>query len=517
VAKLKYTGVPISVGLIYGFVGLLFYPLLAHAACPPELLWSRTEEGMPSAGKGPGVAVDAKGNVIVAGSVEYPFNKDWLVRKWDSAGNLLWTRSRTAIDTYYDETYGVAVDSQDNIVVIGVITPVVNANHAWLIQKYAPSGTLLWERIFDTPSSPDWGVDVAVDSLDNVIAVGDESTLRWLIRKYDKHGTLQWSKTANEGDRAFEVAIDSSDNIIVSGTGDSGFLEPVDRLEKYTASGNLIWSRTVMGGTPGGIHDIAIDAGDNIVLAIAGPFGISKYNAAGDLLWSRTYSGDPQATWVGARGVAIDACGNVLAVGTREDSISGESTWVFVQYDSDGNLLCDWIFDNPQTDIDNLYSVAVDASGNIAAAGVVYDSIILKLQWLVRKYSPVTDCNPSPPPETPSPPPIDPSPPPPPPGEDLEAGTVKIVGGIRGYLDPKRGEQATILVRPTGAGNIRLRIYDQQGVLIREITQATGGGHTEVLHWDGKDTSGSFVAPGVYPIFIEGPGIRARDKLAVMR
>jgi len=501
VAKLKYTGVSVSAGLIYGFVGLLFCPLLAHAACPADLLWSRTLEGMHSEERAPRAAIDAKGNVIVAGNAEYPFNKDWLVRKWDSAGNLLWTWSRTASDPL-DEAFGVAVDSQDNIVVIGTINPVVVPDHGWLIQKYTPSGTLLWERIFDTPSFPDWGVDVAVDSLDNIIAVGDEAVTRWLIRKYDKNGTLQWSRTANEGNRAGQVAVDSSDNILVGGS---------SILEKYNHEGNLIWSRTVLGigKWPAEVFDIAVDADDSIVIATIPGFNISKYNAAGNLLWSQTRSGQSD-------GVAIDACGNVMAVGNNLN-LAGSPILLFVQHDSKGNLLCDWVLDYPQSVSEGLYSIAPDESGNFVATGIVTESVSLKPRWLVQKYSPVTDCNPSPPPETPSPPPIEPLPPPAPPGEGIEAGTVKIVGGIRGYLDPKRGEQSTILVRATGIGEIVVRIYDQRGVLIRKITKATGGGHTEVLHWDGKDTSGSFVAPGIYPIFIEGPGIRARDKLAVMR
>ena len=102
-----------------------------------------------------------------------------------------------------------------------------------------------------------------------------------------------------------------------------------------------------------------------------------------------------------------------------------------------------------------------------------------------------------------------------------DAGTVKIVGGVRGYLDPRspatQGRHTTVLVKPTGAGEIRMRIYNQRGVLIREVTEPTSGGNMETLFWDGKDSSGVTVAPGIYPVLIEGPGIRVRDKIAVIR
>jgi hypothetical protein len=103
------------------------------------------------------------------------------------------------------------------------------------------------------------------------------------------------------------------------------------------------------------------------------------------------------------------------------------------------------------------------------------------------------------------------------PPEPIDTGKVKIVGGVRGYLDPKRGEQATILVRPATAGDIRVRIYTMEGALVKDMVRTTTGGHTEVLTWDATDAAGRPVPSGVYPIFIEAPGIRYRDKLVVVR
>ena len=141
--------------------------------------------------------------------------------------------------------------------------------------------------------------------------------------------------------------------------------------------------------------------------------------------------------------------------------------------------------------------LAVLADGQLGIVGVratpqaVYN-------WLVQKYEmDLAEGNPT--------------------GESVESGKVKVVGGIRGYLDPKRGEKSTILVRPTGAGVIHLRIYNQAGQLISETTKNTTGGHTEVLHWDGTDSNGLTVPTGIYPIVVDGPGVNATDKLAVVR
>ena len=103
------------------------------------------------------------------------------------------------------------------------------------------------------------------------------------------------------------------------------------------------------------------------------------------------------------------------------------------------------------------------------------------------------------------------------PPDELGDKLVKIVGGVRGYLQPKRGEQATILVRPPTAGRITVRIYNLRGELVRELTADATGGRTEVLHWNATDATGADVPPGAYPIVIEAPGVRYKDTLAVLR
>jgi hypothetical protein len=102
------------------------------------------------------------------------------------------------------------------------------------------------------------------------------------------------------------------------------------------------------------------------------------------------------------------------------------------------------------------------------------------------------------------------------PPEPVSTGEVKVVGGIRGYLNPKNGERATLLVRPATPGEIRIRIYDERGRLVYENTGTAAGGRTEVLHWNGTDTSGAQVPPGLYPVIVEGPGIHYKGKLIVV-
>ena len=73
------------------------------------------------------------------------------------------------------------------------------------------------------------------------------------------------------------------------------------------------------------------------------------------------------------------------------------------------------------------------------------------------------------------------------------------------------------MVGTKGAGTIRVRIYDQRGRLVWSHDTLTAGNVTEVIYWTAVDNSGGSVAPGVYPVFIQAPGIKYSDNLIVIR
>ena len=100
----------------------------------------------------------------------------------------------------------------------------------------------------------------------------------------------------------------------------------------------------------------------------------------------------------------------------------------------------------------------------------------------------------------------------------VDRSTVKLVGGVRGYINTKKGEQAEILVKPDAPGSISARIFDMKGRLVRELDASTPGGRTESLKWDGRDSAGARVAPGEYPVIVTAPGgLTYRNKLLVLR
>ena len=121
-------------------------------------VWTR-QFGTPSpAGVGEaisGLAVDANGEHVYAvgttsptvpgeGAVSIPF-----IRKYDAAGNEVWTRQPETSITFSSGADGVALDNAGDIYVAGTVSrrdP--SFGDPIFIQKYDPAGQVLWSREF---------------------------------------------------------------------------------------------------------------------------------------------------------------------------------------------------------------------------------------------------------------------------------------------------------------------------------------------------------------------------------
>lgn len=97
----------------------------------------------------------------------------------------------------------------------------------------------------------------------------------------------------------------------------------------------------------------------------------------------------------------------------------------------------------------------------------------------------------------------------------VSSESIEITGGERGYVES--GQPLTVEVRAAQAGPARVAVYDRRGAIVWESAVFVGAGMIKVLNWDGTGLSGSPVAPGVYLVLVEGPGVQAKQKVAVIR
>lgn len=127
-----------------------------------------------------GVATDAQGNVYMANYVEggifggtYQGAGDCLLVKYDSSGNRLWSREFGTYDRDY--CFAVAVDGQGNAYLVGDTYGTLAGSNAGyqdgFMTKYDTSGNLLWTRQIGT-ATHDYFFSVVVDGQANAYVAG---------------------------------------------------------------------------------------------------------------------------------------------------------------------------------------------------------------------------------------------------------------------------------------------------------------------------------------------------------
>ena len=273
------------------------------------------------------MALDASGNLYVAGATWVPAQQDFdlLLIKYDPAGNLLWSRTLDNGDGQLDSAYQIAIDPDGNAILAGYTEP-----NPYLV-KYSPTGDLLWEDEHVGFSTNDEWRRVETDAAGNIYVLGEisppgEPNHLWTA-KYDPAGNLLWEDnytgSASTSCYAGGLAIMPDGGAVISGTSAD---EPFSRIAtiRYAPDGTKLWQRFenagyLIGIGGGGLETVAVDAEGQIYTTGYG-YNVSfqediitlSYSAQGDLLWTRIFADpDPAATDV-PHAIAVDGAGSVF-------------------------------------------------------------------------------------------------------------------------------------------------------------------------------------------------------------
>jgi len=310
------------------------------------------------------VAVDNSNNIIVTGYCTIGGDYDYFTVKYASSGTILW---QVALDNngFYDIARGVAVDNANNIIVTGYCD--IGDDCVYLTVKYDSSGTIIWA---DTLGYGPWdsALDVAVDNANNIIVTGytsDGVNNDYFTVKYDSSGTILWQDIIDKHqfDQAYAVAVDNSNNIIVTGCSGEPFSDYDFLTVKYDPSGTILWQDTLDNNNNEDVaYSVAVNNTNNIIVtgysaAMGGDYDyfIVEYDSNGTILWQDMLdNGDDDI----AHGVAVDNADNIIITG--KSYIGGNFDYLTVKYVpvtgvseyespdifGDDPILCD-IFPNP--------------------------------------------------------------------------------------------------------------------------------------------------------------------------
>jgi hypothetical protein len=418
---------------------LLFLLVTPLGAQTPVFNWVKTAGGSTN-DSAKFVTTDPQGNVIVTGYFRENVafgqtnlttadgNLDGYVAKYTTNGTLIWIRQISGDGSGGDVGYGVATDSNGNILVTGNFsgtaafggTNLVSVGaHDIFLAKYDPSGNVLWATRAGG-ANDDVGLHVAVDSSGNSIVTGYFRNLCSFgttnlnsgssnfsdsyLAKYNASGQLLWVRQigGTRFDSGYVAVVDAVGNIYttgyfntgasVSGTTLSGSSDEM-YLVKFDPAGTLLWARSAGSTGSDKGSSVAVDSangvyvsgwfqktitfpGSNLVSQGVYDAFLAKYSVDGTFIWARQMGGTGE---VFGQSVVVDnsgmvwVCGdftNTMTLGntslTAANTNVGNSAIFLARYDSNGTLMAAKAFGNTQNNHAHIWAAG---TGELYLAG----------------------------------------------------------------------------------------------------------------------------------------------------
>ncbi len=357
------------------------------------------------------IAVDNTGNIYVTGKsgpgdvFGFYIAIDYATVKYNSAGVEQWVACYDGPGNSWDKACDIAHDNAGNTYIAGFsVSSGTSADYFTV--KYNADGTEQWVAQYNGQIN---GVDkayaIAVDETGCVYVTGmsmtDSMTYDYDLCtvKYDAAGTEQWvvnySGSGIGADMPYDIAVDDSGNVYVTGSAWGLSMAPDYCTIKYNSAGVEQWAALYDG--PANSWDeswaLAVDEFGNVyVTGIVSTSSFTtdcvtiKYDATGVEQWVATYNGSANDMDCGSD-LAVDDAGNVYIAGTSNNGpgFFEDQDCLVIKYNSVGAE--QWIahYNGPSDNQDFTTAIALDDSNNVYATGASYD-IIRDLDYLTIKY-----------------------------------------------------------------------------------------------------------------------------------
>ncbi|MBR9676849.1 hypothetical protein GOV04_01805, partial [Candidatus Woesearchaeota archaeon] len=192
---------------------------------------------------------------------------------------------------------------------------------------------------------------VALDSSDNIIITGWDGSNDYYTVKYNNSGQHEWNTTDTDGWRPYAITVDNQDNIIVAGTQSVNYY-----TIKYNSSGQHEWNITDTTGNY--VYGAVVDNQNNVIItgkSDTNQYYTIKYNDSGQHEWNIT-----DTAGYAAYGIALDNENNIIITG-RNDT----NQYYTIKYDENGTHL----WNATDTTGYQANAVTVDNENNIIITG----------------------------------------------------------------------------------------------------------------------------------------------------
>ena len=361
---------------------LLLNLALAATTAPAQTAWVQRYGG-PASGDNRALAIvsDGSNNVVVTGySTNAASGYDFATIKYSSVGSPVWTNRYNGPANGDDQASAVVVDTNNNVIVTGASGSAPNGDFVTI--KYSSTGAPLWTNRYNGPANgDDYAWAMVRDASNNVIVAGSSwngTAYDYATIKYSGAGVPVWTNRynapTNGNDQIAAVAVDSTNNVIVTGSSWNGADNDYATI-KYSNTGTPLWTNRYNGPGNGDdyAYSLAVDGSNNVFVTGSSwngtdnDYATIKYSGAGVPLWTNRYNGpgngDDQAY-----AVARDASNNVVVTGFSTGS-SGDLDYATIQYSNNGVALWTNRYDGPANGNEIPYDLKVDATNNVILTG----------------------------------------------------------------------------------------------------------------------------------------------------
>jgi len=315
------------------------------------------------------------------------------------------TYAQTPPDTLWTKTYG-GTSNDDAIAVIQTIDSCfVFLGHTessgnmdiWLA-KIDATGNILWNKTFGGPSG-DFGIIVKQTTDQGYIIVGTTESFGngdrsiWLI-KTDEYGNEQWNKvyddTYDNTCQAQYVSLTSDGGyIITGGTGDFTLDQSDAWLIKTDENGTEEWNKKLGGPTNQKTYTVfQTDDGGYILSGNTKTNGsidvwLVKTDETGNILWDNIFGGNE---WDNAYSMQITSDNGYILAGYTKSFGNGEEDFWLIKTDSQGNEIWNTIYGESQYDV--IYSIQQTQDGGYIGGGLTNSFGATEFDmWIVKSDS----------------------------------------------------------------------------------------------------------------------------------
>jgi len=466
-------------------------------AIGPDTLWTR-HLGTSAADYGYCVQQTSDGGFIVAGMSTRDGNPDVYLLKTDANGDSLW--DRTYGGTEEDYAYGIDVCSDGGFIVTGYTGNWITGDAQVYVIRTDANGDSIWTRAYGSPGS-DRGNSVIETDVGGFLVVGTEYVggvgYQIYMIKIDDDGDVAWSQLhkAYANTLGYEVqemtfggqyyAVAASCQWKVGGY--EAFLVKTDEL------GDTLWTSsygTVTGYEYAESFDLTSDGGYILAGHATGFSGtwdgyVVKADALGDSVWQRALGGALEEYMYAVRETPD---GNYVVVGQTQGGVHGHVDIYVVKLDAFGDTLWTGMYGTAQ--IDYGYDLRITSDGGLIIVGYGRDPVYHSYDVYLVRTGPDASVDPREP------------------GSDLRV--------VKASPNPF-STSVRISYILSAPARVSADVFDIRGRRVSGLLGgASQGAGCRSLTWDGTDSNGTRMPPGIYFLRLRAGSTSAVEKIVLV-